>query len=530
METLLKQLRELPARLAALPAGLRYAMIGGALLAVIVAVAVGGVAKGGSDYQYVFTNLSSEDATMAGGALNELGIPYRIEANGTALAVPSEKVYDARISLLSRGLPKAANVGFKLFDNGDLGVSEFTQRVNLRRAIEGELANTISHFAGVKSATVTMTLAEKGLYRDEDKKASAAVTLSMQPGRKLGERELAGIRHLVSSAAAGLSADQISIIDENSGLLESDSDQDSPTYQRKLEHDLEQKVVALLAPVVGRDAVIARVSATLDLSHVNQNSEIVDPDSVVLKNETTSSGSSSNQSNQPQMVTGAIANVPLVPQQPQQGATQQGNSSQNSSSKNYEISKTTTQTVARVPRLTKLSVAVVIDGVDGKPRSAEEVARLSELARKAVGFDELRGDQFELTSQPFGRSAEVPEAPVVAAVMPVWQQVAIGAGILAGLIVAFLIFRRVTKKAPAEQLVLQPGATVAALEAKQNAIDGVATEQPKAEPQPLLVDPLQDMKDKARALLREDPERALMLVRAWLSADLEKQVENNTHG
>jgi flagellar M-ring protein FliF len=288
-------------------------------------------------------------------------------------------------------------------------------------------------------------------------------------------------------------------------------------------------VVDILGPIVGHDAVIARVSASLDLSHVNQNAEVVDPDSIVLKTESTTNGNSSNQSNQPAMVTGAVANVPLAPQQPQNGPTQQGSSSQSSANKTWDFNKTTTQTVARIPRLTKLSVSVALDGIDGKARSPEEVSRLAELARKAVGFDELRGDQFELTSQPFARSADVPEAPVVAAVTPTWQYVAMGAGVLAALAVAFLLYRRATKKPAEAQLVLQPGATVAALEAKQNAIDGVAVEQPKPEPQPLLVDPLQDLKEKARGLLREDPDRALMLVRAWLSADLEKQVENN-HG
>jgi flagellar M-ring protein FliF len=222
METLLKQLRELPARLAALPAGIRYALIGGALLAVIVAVAVGSAGKGG-DYQYVYSNLTQEDSAEAGNVLKTAGVPYRIEAEGKAIAVPAEKLYDARVMLASAGLPRNAGEGWGIFDKGDLGVSEFTQKVNLRRAIQGELARTIGKFEGVRSATVSISLGERGLYRDEDKKPSASVVVVLQPGRTLGERELAGVRHLVSSATPGLVADQVTVMDGRGAVLSSDS-------------------------------------------------------------------------------------------------------------------------------------------------------------------------------------------------------------------------------------------------------------------------------------------------------------------
>lgn len=529
METLLKQLRELPARLAALPAGVRYALIGGSLVAVIAAVAVGTATRGGGDYQYVYSDLSTEDTSESGNALKAAAIPYRIEANGTALAVPADKLYDARVLLATAGLPRNGPADFeKIYGQGsDIGVSEATQKINLLRATQGELAKSIGKFEGVKSARVSLSFGERGFYKGEDKKPSATVVVNLQPGRTLGERELAGVRHLVASAVPGLSHEQVTVLDNRGAVLSGDTAWNSAeaTFQRNAERDLEQKVVAMLTPIVGADAVIARVSASFDFSQVNQNAEVVDPDAVVLTGETTTTGSSNSQSNQPQMVTGAVANVPLAPQQPQNGPTQQSNTSNNSTSKTYVVSKTTTQTQARIPRPTRLSVSVLVDGKDGKPRSAEEIARLTEIARKAVGFDELRGDQFELSSVPFEKPI-VPEAPVVAAVTPTWQYIAGGAGLLAALIVAFVIFRRATKK-PVDQLVLQPGSTVAALEAKQNAIDGVAVPMPEPEPEPVLVDPLMDIKDKARALLRADNERALMLVRAWLSADLEKAPDQN---
>lgn len=528
MEPLLKQLRELPGKFGAMPMGLRLALIGGLAVAVVGSVGVATVNHAG-EYQYAFTNLTQEDATEAQGILKNAGVAYRSEANGTAIAVPADKVYDARILLATAGLPRGAGVGFELFDRGDLGVSEFTQRVNLRRAIEGELARTIGNFSGVRSARVTVSMGERGLFRDEDKKASASVVVMLQPGRTLGERELAGIRHLVSSSTPGLSPDAVTVLDGRGAVLSGDSGWDSPeaSYQRKLEREFEQRIVTLLEPVVGAGSVIARVTANVDTSQVNQNAETFDPDQVALRSERTTSNNTNSQTQQQQQVAGAQSNLPLQPPQPQpQGPSSTSSNNSSDATKNYEISKVTTQTVARLPRLTKLSVAIIVDGLDGKPRPPDEVTKLGDLARKAVGFDEARGDQFEITSQAFGKSTDVVE-PVAVAAAPAWVYPGIGLGALVAVLALVFMLRGRKAKAVAQELVLQPGATVAALEAKQNAIDGVATEQ-KALPEekPLLVDPLADIKEKARAMVQADPERALMLVRAWLSADLEKQVEN----
>lgn len=522
MESLLKQLRELPARLQALPAGVRIALIAGGVIALALAGGVGVLARSGGEYQYAFTNLSQEDATEAAGMLKTAGIPYRTEANGSALAVPTDKVYDARILLATAGLPRGGGVGFELFDRGDLGVSEFTQRVNLRRAIEGELARTIGRLAGVRSAKLTVSLSEKGLYRDEDKKPSATVVVMLQPGRTLGERELAGIRHLVSSSVPGLPPDQVTVIDGRGAVLSSDSAWDSPeaSYQRKLERDFEQRIVGLLEPVVGQGAVIARVTASVDATQVNQNSEVFDPDAVALRSERKVTQSSSTQQNTQAGVAGAQANVPLQQPPPQAGPTSQGNQANQDEVKNFEISKTTTTTLARIPRLQKISVAIIVDGVEGKVRDPAEVTRLGELARKAVGYDEARGDAFEITSQVFGKS-DVPEPAPVAATFPAWGFGAIGGAALGLLaLIAFLLRRRA--KPVEAQLVLKPGQKVSELEATAAAMDGTKpAELPAPEP-PVLVDPLADLKERARAMVREDRERTLMLIRAWLSADLDK--------
>src|SRR5919198_766698 len=284
MEPLARQMKELPARLGALPAGAKALLVAAILAAAAAAVAFS--MSSAESWQYAFTNLTAEDSSDAAAALKAAGVPFRLEAGGSALAVPAAKVYDARLLLAAAGLPRGAGVGFELFDRGDLGVSEFTQKVNLRRAIEGELARTISRLAPVRSARVHLSLAEKGLFRDDDRKASAAVVVNLQPGRALDEREISGIRHLVASAVPGLATAAVTLVDGKGNVLSAETPWgEANAWQRKLERDLEARVVELLEHAVGAGAVVARATANVDASEVSTSAETVDPDATVLRSE-----------------------------------------------------------------------------------------------------------------------------------------------------------------------------------------------------------------------------------------------------
>src|SRR5437867_3848165 len=277
MEPLLRTLKELPGRFSALPGGVKAAILGGLALAVLIGVGTS-VLSSGTSYQYAFTNLTPEDSTEAGSALKAAGIPFRSEANGSALSVPSSQVHEARLLLAAAGLPRGGGVGFELFDRGDLGASEFTQRVNLRRATEGELARTIGRLSAVRSARVHLTLPERGLFRDEDRKPSAAVVLNLQPGRVMQERELAGVRHLVGSSVAGLDPNAVSILDGRGTVLSGDRSETArlASQEREIEAVLEQRIVQLLEPAVGAGAVVAKVSATIDTSEVETTADAYD--------------------------------------------------------------------------------------------------------------------------------------------------------------------------------------------------------------------------------------------------------------
>ena len=465
MEPLLKSLRELPRTLSALPATVKLVLVVAALAAIGVASFT--ALSSAEAYQYAFTNLTPEDSTEAAASLKAAGVPFRVDAGGSALAVPASRIYDARLLLASAGLPRGGGVGFEIFDRGDLGVSEFTQRVNLRRATEGELARTISRLSEVRSARVHVTLAERGLYRDQDRPASAAVVLNLQPGRRLADRELAGIRHLVASAVPGLDPGKVTVVDgRGEALASEDGAGEAMEHQRRLEHDLEQRIVGILGQAVGAGAVVARVTATIDASEVQKSAESYDPDQAALRSERRVSQSTTGEGPAAGGVAGAAANQPLA-----QGAQAQpaqsrprSTSSMEDQVRNYDVSKTTTTTVTRAPRLQRLSVAVLVDAVGGQPRPEAELKRLGDLAKRAVGFDADRGDELDISSAPFARSEDAAAAPAPppppAMRNPVVIAIAAAGGLVLLLLVGVLALRR-RSAPPAELPLLTPGARVA---------------------------------------------------------------------
>lgn len=527
MEPLLNQLRELPKALATLPAGIKFVVFVAALAA--IGLGVQSAVQGAEAYQYAFTNLTPEDSAEAAGTLKNAGLPFRLEAGGSALAVPAAKVYDARLLLAGAGLPRGGGVGFEIFDRGDLGVSEFTQKVNLRRATEGELARTISRLTQVRTARVHLTMTEKGLFRDQDKTASAAVVVNLQPGRKLGDKEIAGIRHLVSAAVPGLAAEGVTVVDGAGEVLTAEGGWGQAMgYQKKLEHDLERRVVDMIEQAVGPGAVIARVTATMDANEIQTSAETVDPDATALRSERRVTQASQGAAAGAAGLAGAAANQPLAPAAPAAAAAKGAASTMEDSIRNFEVSRTTTTTLAKVPRLTKISVAVLVDALNGQPRPQAELDKLGELARRAVGFDEARGDEFDLTSAPFTRSEEAAgeAAPAAVAARPWWFWAAAGGG--AVLLLAVLGLLALRKKRPTQDTsdlqFLTPGASVAQIEAAlaREAALPPSTVPPRA----ALVDPTQSLRDRARELATKDPTRAAHILKAWMA---QEQRSNRSH-
>jgi flagellar M-ring protein FliF len=528
MEPLLNQLKELPRRLAALPAPVKFGIFAGiAVLAVLVAM--GQLSGTSGAWEYAFTNLSTEDSAEAAAQLKAAKIPFKLEASGGALSVPASQVYDARLLLSAAGLPRGGGVGFEIFDRGDLGVSEFTQHVNLRRAIEGELGRTISRLAAVRSARVHITLPEKGLYRDEDRKASAGVALTLQPGRVMADKEIAGVRHLVAAAVPGLSPEGVTIVDGRGTVLAGDSSPEakSASDQRDAEHSFEQRIVALIEPAVGAGAVVAKVSASFDTSEIETTNDSYDPEATAVRSEHHTNEQNQQDTAGASGIAGAAANQPLSAP-PGGGGTNRGTSTREDETKNYEISKTTTRTVTRGSRLKRLSVAVLLDtpsGKSSKPRTEAEMKRLEALAKSAVGFDAARGDQFQISESAFTRTPEPPEVALSFLDSPRIMRIAqLVGGVILLLIAAMAISRmRAVAGATPGMAMLRAGARVGELEAMMDQPGSLAALPSMNGNSAALADPNVVMRDRARELAKKDPARAAHLLRAWIGSDADKK-------
>jgi flagellar M-ring protein FliF len=509
MEPIIKTIRDAGKRYAELNAATRMLVAGVLSLATVIAV-VALIFGTGSTYQYAFTNLGPEDSTEVAAALKAAGISFRTEAGGSAVSVSASQVHEARLMLAAQGLPRGGGVGFELFDRGDFGASEFTQRVNLRRATEGELARTISRLRAVRSARVHVTLPEKGLYRDDDRRASAAVVLNLHPGRNMQERELSGVRHLVASAVAGLSADTVTVVDQSGTVLSGDlsSTGKMAKEQRDIESSMEQRITDLLEPAVGRGSVVAKVTASLDTTEIETTQDTYDPDSATVRSEHKTTETVNSDGTSGQGVAGAAANQPVAAV-PGGSGSSRTQTARDDETKNYEIAKKVTRTISRTPRIVRLSAAVLVDGKDGKPRQEAEIRRLSDLAKQAIGFDVQRGDTFEISSSPFNK----PDESQVT--MPIWERNdlwRLGRMILwavlatMGMLLVFRLYRRATSALS----MIKPGARVGDVQALLGRTDGI----PSIKQADTLV-----LREQAKELSKTDPNRAASLLRAWVESD-----------
>src|SRR2546426_7508601 len=236
-------------------------------------------------YRPLFTNLSERDASAIVEALKAEKVTFQLEDGGRAVLVPAERQYELRLALASRGLPEGGGVGFEIFDKQTLGQTDFLQRLNYQRALQGELGRTIGQLGGVEAARVHLALPERSLFVAEDRRPSASVVVKLVPGRTLGRSQVDGIVHLVAASVEGLDADGVTVVDESGRMLTADRHGDpagaSSTaleLQGSVERQIAERVESMLGAVVGRDKAIARVAAALDFARVERTEETYDPD------------------------------------------------------------------------------------------------------------------------------------------------------------------------------------------------------------------------------------------------------------
>jgi flagellar M-ring protein FliF len=228
----------------------------------------------------LFTSLSDRDGGAVIASLTQMNVPYKFAPGGGAILVPEERVHDARLKLASQGLPRGGTVGFELIENQRFGVTQFQERLNFQRGLEGELARSIQSLAAVQSARVHLALPAQNGFLREKQKPTASVLLSLHPGRTIDRTQVAGIVHLVASSVPDLAPKQVSVIDQSGTLLSSDGesmgnglDASQINYVRRMETSFSQRVLDILEPIVGGGNVRAQVTADVDFTQSESTAE-----------------------------------------------------------------------------------------------------------------------------------------------------------------------------------------------------------------------------------------------------------------
>jgi flagellar M-ring protein FliF len=398
-------------------------------LFILIAMTVAGVVvviswSGSVDMAPLYSNLTPEDAGEVVAILREKKVDYQLSHDGSTIQIPRENLYEVRMDLAAQGLPKGGT-GFEVFDNAKLGMTEFVQNINYQRALQGELSRTINGLSEVESSRVHIVMSQRSLFVEDQEPASASVILKLRSGRWLTDEQVQGIVHLVSSSVPRLSPDKVTVVDQKGKMLAGLQDKATPSklsadhleFQQRKERSLEKQILSMLESVLGQNKAIVRVACDLDFVQQEKTEELYLPENHVVRSEQLLSEASSQNDAGPVGVPGLASNIT----QPQTGAGVQTTPAKgfkkDDATRNYEIGKTTSRKIMPVGDLERLSVAVIVDGTyqtktvgegdeqrqetEYVPRSAEEMAKLENIVKRAISFDETRGDKVEVANIPF---------------------------------------------------------------------------------------------------------------------------------
>lgn len=367
----------------------------------------------------LYSGLDMKDSAEIIEELEKSGIPYEIQAGGSQILVPSDRVLRVRMTMAQSGLPGSGNlVGYEIFDKSDkLGTSNFVHNINMLRALEGELARTISSFGQVDSARVHLVLPKRELFSRERQQPSASVALTLRGGNELGKGEIQAIRHLVATAVPELQPNFITIVDNKGRLLARGGGEEdlgmmantAAEYRIAYERRTRERVEGVLEKILGYGRVRAEVTADIDFDRIVTNSETYDPDGQVARSvQSTEEVESSTERDMNENV--SVGNQLPDASVDNAGIQSQSNRSLTDEVTNYEISKVVENHIRETGNVKRLSVAVLVDGVYSldeqgnevyTPRTQEELEKIATLVKSAVGFDVARGDAIEVVNMPF---------------------------------------------------------------------------------------------------------------------------------
>jgi flagellar M-ring protein FliF len=403
------------------------------------------------DMSVLFAEVGAEEAAKITDKISEKNIPYELRNGGRSIYVPKENIYQLRLDLAKEGLPSGDQGGYKLFDNEKIGVSPFVQNVNLKRALQDELAKSIQMIQGVACARVHIVSSDQTLFTSQDKQTSASVVLKIKPGYRLSESSIAAIANLVAGSVGGLKAENVTIVDNDGRLLSSQADQAFASgagtvadYRQRVEQNLAEKVQQMLETVLGPGRATVRVSAEVNMTSVSSVTETYSPTGKVATKEEIKSNSET------EPATATEGKTPLA------GGTKKDETTVTE----YVVGKTVEQKVIVPGDVTALSVAAVVDLTPAEANETQaaqagkimQITDVEKLIETALGLDLKGRDSLKVVEarffHPVTAAGEEPE-PKKLDFVAIAGQASLGITAICALIV-LKIFTRAKKKAAAE--------------------------------------------------------------------------------
>ncbi len=496
----------------------------------------------------LYSQLDPSDSGQIVDQLRARGIDFRLEQSGSTVRVPEAEIDELRIDFAAQGLPEGGHVGFEIFEGNAFTATDFVQRLNFQRGLQGELSRTIETFPAVDAARVHIVLPERTLFREDDEPATASVVLKMRPGRDLSADEVAGIAHLVSGGVAGLEKQFVTILDETGSILFDGASADQAglgftttqqQLQREYEQSLQRDAQRLLDATLGPAKAVVSVRASLNFDQVMSETETFDSgadggtplSTSTVEEEYTTSGEGSSAA-----VPGAVSNVPGANADLPGGGTATDATTtttpattdyaRTETTSNFEVGRTLTQTTTASGDVERLSVSLLLD----ESVTEAQATALQENVAAAVGLDTTRGDQIVMSRLPFDQgqlvaAEEAFEATASSNSIIGYVRLALPVVVL---LIAFLFFRmlmgsisrrsyRITDYDPSQQIpALPPGFGGGDMNA---AMQGAAALRALPEPDPNPEEMKSDLERQVSKLAENHPDTVAEVVQSWLRED-----------
>ncbi len=399
---------------------MRLALMGGVVLAMVGFFIYVTTRLATPNMDLLYSQLDSKDTTRIIQALDAQGVPYELGTENSGIFVPGKEVARIRLMLADQGLPGGGSIGYEIFDDADsLGSTNFMQNVNLVRALEGELARTIQSINSVSSARVHLVLPKRELFSRERMDPSASIVLRMSGGKRLDKEQILAVQHLVATAVPSLMPKRVSIVDNKGKLLAAGFEEDDDVAvmadktserRKKFENRMSRTIEEMLERTVGFGKVRAEVSAELDFDRISTQEEVYDPDGQVVRSTQSVEQSANANDSEGSPPVSVGTNLPDPNLQSIDGVSSSTNESRIEETVNFEISKKVINHVREIGAVSRLSVAVLVDGrrlpddngdFQYTPLPDQEMELLAALVRSAIGFNADRGDQVEIINMEF---------------------------------------------------------------------------------------------------------------------------------